>query len=64
MSLKRYDTVYEPVVLSVHLNDWLYQVVTISVSPGRVASITLTVRDQPRDQAISRALEHLRYINP
>lgn len=63
MSTKRYDTVYEPVVLSVSVNEWLYQVVTVSVSPGRVASITLTVRNQPRDQAIRQALEHLPYIN-
>lgn len=64
MSLKQYDTVYEPVVLGVSVNEWLYQVVTISLSPGRVISITLTERAQPRDQAISRAMEHLRYINP
>jgi len=63
VSTKRYDTVYEPIVLDVYVNEWLYQVVTISVSPGRVASITLTVRAQPRDQAIRLALEHLKYIN-
>lgn len=63
MSNKRYDTVYEPVVLDVTVNDWLYQVVTISVSPGRVVSITLIERGQPREQAIRQALEHLAYIN-
>lgn len=63
MSLKAHDTVYEPIVLCVSTNDYLYQVVTISVSPGRVIGITLTERGQPRDQAIRQALEHLRYIN-
>lgn len=63
MSLKAHDTVYTPIVLGVSVNEWLYQVVTISVSPGQVVSITLTERGQPRDQAIRQALEHLAYIN-
>lgn len=63
MSYNGHDAVYEPVVLSVEVNDWLYQVVTISVSPGRVISITLTERGQSREQAIRQALEQLPFIN-
>jgi hypothetical protein len=64
VSLKAHDTVYEPVFLDITVNEWLYQVITFSVSPGRRIGITLTERAQTVDQAISKARALLAYINP
>lgn len=55
---------YEPIVIDVSINEWLYQVVTLSPWPGGRVSITLGIRGLTDAEAQVRALQQWELISP